>query len=72
MGISSWAPCIPCTSWPEAKINWGIGAGCCDPNKGFDEGSAVAEGGWEFIAPLIILGDESVILLDWVLRGVAA
>lgn len=27
VGISNCAPWIPCTSWPEAKMNWGIAAG---------------------------------------------
>lgn len=27
VGIRSWAPCIPCTSCPLARINWGIDVG---------------------------------------------
>jgi hypothetical protein len=28
VGMRSWAPWMPCTSWPEARMNWGIAAGC--------------------------------------------
>lgn len=31
--MSNCAPCMPCTNCPDAKINWGIGAGCCDPRR---------------------------------------
>lgn len=38
VGISSWAPCIPCTSCPDAKINCGIAAGCCEDKSEFGGG----------------------------------
>lgn len=28
VGMRSWAPWMPCTSWPDASINCGIAAGC--------------------------------------------
>lgn len=34
MGISNCAPWIPWTNCPEAKINCGMGAGCCDASSG--------------------------------------
>lgn len=37
VGIINWAPCIPWTSCPEARISWGMEGDCCPDNRGFTE-----------------------------------
>lgn len=27
VGMNNWAPWIPCTNWPEVRMNWGIATG---------------------------------------------
>lgn len=68
VGIKSWAPWMPCTSCPDAKINCGIGAGCCwDVNSG---GMFVV---WEDARLVGKIGDGSVDPLEaWEVRGVVA
>lgn len=72
VGISSWAPWIPCIKCPEARISWGIGAGCWDPIIGFEEGSTDVWGGasgWGFMIFVIMLGGVSGIFTGWQLLG---
>lgn len=54
-------------------MNWGIGAGCCDPIRGLGGCIAGAGGGcWVPSGVVIMLGGDSVRPTDWVLRGVDA
>lgn len=64
---------MPWTKCPEAKMNWGIGAGCCDPIRGLGGCIVGAVGGcWVFSGAVIMVGGDSVKPLGWVLLGVVA
>lgn len=72
MGISNCAPWIPWIKCPEARIIWGIGAGCWDPIRGLEDGIAEACGecGWRFMIFVMTFVGVSGTFIDWVLLGV--
>lgn len=88
VGMSSCAPCMPCTSWPDARMNWGILAGCCcwEFNKELVDAVVgccdprqlllLFPGDcWRFKFPVIMPADDDAStfpIIDWLLRGVAA
>lgn len=71
VGINSWAPWMPWTNCPEAKINWGIGAGWGDCIKWLGGGNEGAGGGWALKGVMLFGGWSHGILFGWD-RGVAA